>query len=79
MSGLIRYHLQTTLKTIMGQCLDLLSTNHGKKANLDLFSMDRYNAICKYKTAYYTFVLPVTAAMYLVSSIYYCLHAFQII
>lgn len=64
--NLVELYLDTTLKTIMGQCLDLLSTNHGKKANLDLFSMDRYNAICKYKTAYYTFVLPVTAAMYLV-------------
>ncbi|KAK2585828.1 hypothetical protein KPH14_010423 [Odynerus spinipes] len=34
---------ETTMKTVMGQCLDLLSTNFG----------------------YYTFVLPVTVAMYL--------------
>ncbi|XP_012233768.1 farnesyl pyrophosphate synthase isoform X2 [Linepithema humile] len=53
------------LKTIMGQALDLLSTNFGKKLNLDLFTMDRYNSIVKYKTAYYSFILPVTAAMHL--------------
>lgn len=55
---------ETTMKTVMGQCLDLLSTNFGKKINLNLFTMDRYNSIVKYKTAYYTFVLPVTIAMY---------------
>jgi len=55
------------MKTIMGQTLDLLATNFGKKLNLDLFTMDRYNSIVKYKTAYYTFVLPVTVAMHLVS------------
>ena len=53
----------------MGQCLDLLSTNFGNKPNLLLFTMDRYNSLVKYKTAYYTFVLPVTLAMSFVSSI----------
>ncbi|XP_076302543.1 farnesyl pyrophosphate synthase-like isoform X2 [Lasioglossum baleicum] len=56
--------LDSTLKTIMGQSLDMLAMNGGNKPNLDLYTMDRYNAIVKYKTAYYTFVLPVTAAMY---------------
>ncbi|XP_051158364.1 farnesyl pyrophosphate synthase-like [Leptopilina boulardi] len=51
-------------KTTVGQSLDLLSTNHGKKPNLNLFTMDRYNAIVKYKTGYYTFVMPVTLAMH---------------
>ena len=64
-TGLMELFLNTTLKTTMGQCLDLLSTNHGKKPNLDLFTMDRYNSIVKYKTAYYTFVQPVSAAMHL--------------
>lgn len=53
----------------MGQCLDLLSTNFGNKPNLQLFTMDRYNSLVKYKTAYYTFVLPTTIAMSFVSSI----------
>ncbi|KAL0101414.1 hypothetical protein PUN28_018917 [Cardiocondyla obscurior] len=51
------------MKTVMGQCLDLISTNFGKKPNLDLFTMNRYNSIVEYKTAHYSFLLPVTAAM----------------
>ncbi|XP_011875172.1 PREDICTED: farnesyl pyrophosphate synthase-like [Vollenhovia emeryi] len=52
-------------KTTIGQCLDLLSTNFGKKPNLDLFTMNRYNSIVMYKSSYYTFLLPITAAMQL--------------
>ncbi|XP_011699734.1 PREDICTED: farnesyl pyrophosphate synthase-like, partial [Wasmannia auropunctata] len=54
-----------TFKTVMGQSLDMLSTNFGKKPNLDLFTMNQYNAIAEYKTSYYSFLLPVTAAMQL--------------
>lgn len=53
--------------TAMGQSLDLLSTNFGKKPNLNLFTMDRYNSIVKYKCSYYTFILPITIAMHFVS------------
>lgn len=53
-----------SLKTSMGQALDVHSVLNGK-VNLDLFSMDRYNAIVKYKTAYYSFQLPVALSMYL--------------
>ncbi|KAI4503514.1 hypothetical protein M0802_001736 [Mischocyttarus mexicanus] len=55
---------EVTMKTLMGQSFDMLSTNSGKKPNLNLFTMDRYNSIVKYKTAYYSFVLPVKIAMY---------------
>ncbi|XP_043479264.1 farnesyl pyrophosphate synthase-like isoform X2 [Leptopilina heterotoma] len=51
--------------TAVGQSLDLLSTNNGKKPNLNIFTMDRYKSIIKYKTAYYTCVLPVVLAMHL--------------
>jgi len=52
-------------KSTMGQCLDLLiPTNYNKKLNLDLFTMDRYSSIIKYKTAYYSFVLPIITAMH---------------
>ncbi|KAG8223487.1 hypothetical protein J437_LFUL004955 [Ladona fulva] len=54
-----------TLKTSMGQTLDLLTSQFGKKPQLDLFTMARYNAIVKYKTAYYSFQLPVALAMYM--------------
>ncbi|XP_033337519.2 farnesyl pyrophosphate synthase isoform X1 [Megalopta genalis] len=58
--------LDSTLKTVTGQSLDMMAMDGGfeRKFNLDLYTMDRYNAIVKYKTAYYTCVLPVTAAMY---------------
>ncbi|XP_025997314.1 farnesyl pyrophosphate synthase isoform X2 [Solenopsis invicta] len=51
-------------KTLMGQCMDLYSSNFGKKPNLDLFTIDRHNTIIEIKTAYYTYVLPTFAAMH---------------
>lgn len=53
-----------TLKTVMGQCLDTMCLKDGRP-QLELFSMKRYSSIVKYKTAYYTFQLPVASAMYL--------------
>ncbi|XP_011705134.1 PREDICTED: farnesyl pyrophosphate synthase-like, partial [Wasmannia auropunctata] len=53
-----------TMKTVIGESLELL-TNFSKKPNLDLFTMNQYNAIIEYKTSYYSFLLPVTAAMHL--------------
>lgn len=50
------------LKTSIGQYLDMTSAK-GDKPDLTKFTMDRYNAIVKYKTAYYTFQLPVGLAM----------------
>ncbi|XP_011860504.1 PREDICTED: farnesyl pyrophosphate synthase-like [Vollenhovia emeryi] len=52
-----------TFKTSIGESLDLYSSNFGKEPNLDLFTMDRYNVIAEGKTAYCTYVLPVTVAM----------------
>ncbi|ESN93504.1 hypothetical protein HELRODRAFT_115552 [Helobdella robusta] len=54
---------ETIHQTIVGQCLDLLTS---KEVNLDGFTLDRYNAIVKYKTAYYSFHLPVACAIYMV-------------
>lgn len=55
-----------TLKTSMGQSLDLLTSRGGDGNSVyDKFTMDRYNAIVKYKTAYYSFHLPVALAMYM--------------
>lgn len=62
--------MQVALKTSMGQSLDLLSCQFGRKPDLDKFTMDRYNTIVKYKTAYYSFQLPVALAMYMVKN--YC-------
>lgn len=53
-----------TLKTAMGQSLDNMAMK-GNKPNLDMFTMNTYNSIVKYKTAYYSFHLPIALAMYL--------------
>ncbi|RZC33233.1 polyprenyl synt domain containing protein [Asbolus verrucosus] len=53
-----------TLKTTMGQILDTISSINGKP-KLELYTMNRYNAIVKYKAAYYTIKLPITSAMYM--------------
>lgn len=53
------------LKTTMGQTLDILSTQTEGKPVLEKFTMDRYNSIVKYKTAYYSFYFPVALAMYM--------------
>nr|UTI67592.1 farnesyl pyrophosphate synthase [Kerria lacca] len=55
------------MKTTMGQILDSqISTYYQLHKKLDLFTMDRYHAITKYKTAYYTLHLPTAIAMYMV-------------
>ncbi len=52
----------------MGQALDaLMSKDFHSTKKLDKFTMDRYKAIIKYKTAYYSFQLPISLAMYMVS------------
>lgn len=55
---------EMTLKTVMGQSLDTMCLKDGRP-QLELFTMKRYTSIVKYKTAYYTFQLPVISAMYL--------------
>ncbi|KAG1699612.1 Farnesyl pyrophosphate synthase [Nymphon striatum] len=52
-----------TFKTSLGQCLDMLS-NHNQP-NFDHFNKDFYSTIIQFKTAYYSFCLPVQLAMYL--------------
>ena len=54
--------------TTYGQSLDTISANNftmvrGQENSLDDFTMDRYTAIVKYKTSFYSFYLPVVFAM----------------
>lgn len=51
-------------KTLQGQILDGLCLENGN-SQLNLFTMDRYNAIVKYKTSFYSFQLPAGLALYL--------------
>lgn len=57
------------LKTHLGQHLD---THTALEMTVDLnkFTMARYNLICKYKTSYYSFVLPIVSAMHMVSALF---------
>ncbi|KAF7496144.1 Farnesyl pyrophosphate synthase [Sarcoptes scabiei] len=50
-----------TFQTTLGQCLDLLSSS----LDFSKFTEDRYDAIVKYKTGYYSFSLPIRLALYL--------------
>ena len=62
------YFLQVTLQTSVGQAMDLLSApSPNEKPNIDEFTMRKYNAIVQYKTAYYSFFLPVALAMHMVT------------
>lgn len=61
-SYITRLFHQTSFQTETGQTLDLI-TKPGE--NFSNFTLDRYKAIVKWKTAFYSFYLPVAAAMYL--------------
>lgn len=50
---------EVSFQTSSGQCLDMLSEKQGT------FLEDRYNAIILYKTAFYSFSLPIRLGMYL--------------
>lgn len=61
---LLELFLEVTQKTEFGQLLDL--TSQPKDVTIidfSRFTMDRYKSIVKYKTAYYSFYLPVSIGM----------------
>ncbi|KAK2116013.1 hypothetical protein P7K49_006639 [Saguinus oedipus] len=62
--NLVKLFLQSSYKTEIGQTLDLITHPQG---NVDLgrFTEKRHKSIVKYKTAFYSFCLPVAAAMYM--------------
>jgi farnesyl diphosphate synthase len=55
--------LEVTRQTELGQLLDLTSQPVGQKIDLNRFSMNRLSKIFKYKTAFYSFYLPVALGM----------------
>uniref|UniRef100_A0A8C7YL17 Farnesyl pyrophosphate synthase n=1 Tax=Oryzias sinensis TaxID=183150 RepID=A0A8C7YL17_9TELE len=61
---LLEVFTETTFQTVLGQTLDLMTAPPGD-VDLSRFSMEKYKTIVKYKTAYYSFYLPVAAAMYM--------------
>lgn len=60
---LIELFHEVTYQTEIGQLCDLLTAPEDV-VNLDNFSMDKYSFIVVYKTAYYSFYLPVALALY---------------
>jgi farnesyl diphosphate synthase len=54
---------EVTFQTEIGQLCDLLTAPEDK-VDLDNFSMDKFTFIVIYKTAYYSFYLPVALALY---------------
>ncbi|XP_070691462.1 farnesyl pyrophosphate synthase isoform X2 [Pempheris klunzingeri] len=61
---LLELFTEISFQTELGQALDLMTAPPGQ-IDLNRFTMDRYKAIVKYKTAFYSFYLPVAAAMYM--------------
>lgn len=55
------------MKTSIGQVLDTqISRSFQLEKNFDRFTPENYSMIVKYKTAHYSFQLPITIAMYMV-------------
>lgn len=57
---------ETSYQTELGQLCDLLTAPEDK-VNLDNFSMEKYRFIVIYKTAYYSFYLPVALALHMLN------------
>jgi len=62
--NLIEIFHDVTYKTEMGQLVDVITAPEGV-VDLGRFSLDKHRVIVQYKTAYYSFHLPVAAAMYM--------------
>ncbi|KAI0472084.1 terpenoid synthase [Xylariaceae sp. FL0804] len=57
---------EVTLQTEFGQLCDLLTAPEDV-VNLDNFTLDKYNYIVIYKTAYYSFYMPVALALHMLN------------
>jgi farnesyl diphosphate synthase len=60
---LVDLFLETTRQTEFGQLMDLTSQPLSGDKDLTRFTMERYKTIVRYKTAFYSFYLPVAAGM----------------
>ena len=60
---LVDLFLEVTRQTEFGQLLDLTSQPLNGSIDLDRFTTERYTSIVKYKTAFYSFYLPIALGM----------------
>jgi farnesyl diphosphate synthase len=61
----VHLNLQATFQTSHGQLLDLITAAPGGEVDLDKYTLDNYMRIVTYKTAYYSFYLPIACGMVL--------------
>ncbi|SCZ95028.1 BZ3500_MvSof-1268-A1-R1_Chr11-3g03554 [Microbotryum saponariae] len=61
---LLELFLETTFQTEMGQLIDLITAPEDS-VDLSKFSLDKHHLIVVYKTAFYSFYLPVALAMHM--------------
>lgn len=61
---ILELFLETTYQTVLGQQLDLITAEDGV-VDFSKFSIAKHTNIVKYKTAFYSFYLPVAAAMHM--------------
>ncbi|WWD02460.1 hypothetical protein V865_000499 [Kwoniella europaea PYCC6329] len=61
---LLELFLETTFQTELGQLVDLITAPEDH-VDLNKFSLEKHHLIVVYKTAYYSFYLPVALAMYM--------------
>jgi farnesyl diphosphate synthase len=60
---LVDLFMETTRQTELGQLMDLTSQPLSGPSDLNRFTLERYKTIVKYKTAFYSFYLPVAIGM----------------
>lgn len=57
--------MQVTFQTSHGQLLDLITAAPGGQVDINKYTLDNYMRIVTYKTAYYSFYLPIACGMLL--------------
>ncbi|GBM88044.1 Farnesyl pyrophosphate synthase [Araneus ventricosus] len=63
--NLLHQFFQVDHISIHGQCLDMMFNPKNQKPRFDMFTFEKYQALTEYKTAHYSFCLPVHLAMHL--------------
>ncbi|CAG2117492.1 unnamed protein product [Medioppia subpectinata] len=63
----LMHEVSCTRYTAIGQSMDMASNPPNKRPQFHVFTQLRYDSIVKYKTAFYSFVLPVRLALYMSS------------
>jgi len=63
--NIIELFHEITMNTIVGQCLDMATAETSGHVDFTNYTIEKHRAIVKWKTAFYSFYLPVAAAMYM--------------